>query len=134
MDIYGEKSQLEYSQHLMGLFHRLTLSAEWVFLQIKADRRRGKEKTRDCKEEVAGSTPVPEPGSPPLLHVLQPSVVSEGMHTWERDIPKPWQESPLWHHSQTRCWPEEPHSSSQRCANHSRNPHSSPCDLGNLGI
>lgn len=81
MDIYRKKSQLEYSQHLVGLFHSLTLSAERVFLQIKADRRRGKEKTRDCKEEVAGSTPEAESDSLPPLHVLQPRVVPEGMHT-----------------------------------------------------
>lgn len=123
MDTYGNKSQLEYSQRLVGLFHSLALSAEWVFLQIKADRRRGKENTRDCKEEVAGSTPGPEPGSLPPLHVLQPSVVSEGMGVRH---PKTQQEPLLWHHSLTRC-------STQRCANHSKNPHSSLCDLGNLG-
>lgn len=82
MDIYGEKkSQLERPQHLVGLFHSLALSAEWVFLQIKADRRRRKGKTGDCKEEVAGSTPEPEPDSLPLLHLLQPRVVS--VHTQE---------------------------------------------------
>lgn len=39
MDIYGEK--IPAGAFLVGLFHSLTLSAEWVFLQIKADRRRG---------------------------------------------------------------------------------------------
>lgn len=93
MDIYRKKSQLEYSQHLVGLFHSLTLSAEWVFLQIKADRRRGKEKTRDCKEEVAGSTPEAESDSLPSLHVLQPRVVPEGGNT--RHPKTPGETTPL---------------------------------------
>lgn len=59
MDIYGKKSQLEFSSWVYF--------TAWLWVGFSFRSRQtgggGSEKTRDCKEEVAGSTAEPEPDS-----------------------------------------------------------------------
>lgn len=109
-----KKSQLEHSQHLVGLFHSLVLSAEWVFLQIKADRRRGKEKNKGLQGGGGRlHTRSRARLASPAARFTTKCCVWGDAHMGVRQPKKPREKPPLWHHWQTRWWPGEPCSSSK---------------------
>lgn len=94
--IYGKNPSWSIPSTLWFPPHRLTLSVSGFYFRSGRQKAgRGKNK-KGLQEEVAVYTPKPESDSLPSLHVLQPSVVSEDIHTREQSIPKPRGEIMPW--------------------------------------